>query len=124
MTGGLTCGRFVGVGVADGVGVGLAAGLLSAAAEVAGEADVLALAVAPAACAVVEGFGRRGAGRQADADDAGQRQHDHGADADQQATPAAPVRGLTRCRRGGLRAGALGRRPGPVPVPPAAGCTS
>src|ERR1700727_815236 len=52
VTGWLTCG-LAGVGVTDGLAVGFAAGLVSAAAEVAGEADVLALADA-LACAAVE----------------------------------------------------------------------
>src|ERR1700735_948482 len=43
VTGWLTCGR-AGVGLADGLAVGFAAGLVSAAAEVDGEAGALALA--------------------------------------------------------------------------------
>src|SRR5579859_4098754 len=54
VTGGLTWGFWVGVGlaVADGVAVGDAAGLESAAAEVAGEADLPAAAAALARAAV------------------------------------------------------------------------
>ncbi len=95
--------------------MGDAAGLESAAAEVAGEADLPALAAA-LACAAVESaafLAGRGAGRQPDAEHARYHQHRHGRDAGQQATPAAPGRGAAaraRRRPGGLRAGAPGGR--------------
>ena len=129
MTGGLTGGRWVGVGLADGVAVGVAAGLVSAAAEVAGEADVLALADA-LACAAVESAALLAV---VDPDarrtptHAGQHQHNHGDDAGQQTTPAAPGRrspGPAPPRPACGRALPAGVPAGPAPAPPAAGCTS